>query len=64
MMIDVRRWTPELAWRPNACIHQRRRSGDRFLGALCARPGGNFPAPIVDHAKARHAALAASEMPQ
>jgi hypothetical protein len=63
MTIDVLRCTAELARGLNACIHQRRRSGDRIPGPADAGQVDTYPAPIVDHAKARHA-LAACEMSQ
>ena len=46
----VRRWVPELARLSDADIHQPWRA---------ARPPAAYPAPIVDHAKARNRALEA-----
>jgi len=53
----VRRWAPELARLPNACIHQPWRAEDRVLAAAGVRLGVTYPMPIVDHATARARAL-------
>jgi deoxyribodipyrimidine photo-lyase len=57
----VRRWIPELARLPNACIHQPWRADPKQLAAAGVRLGLDYPTPIVDHAIARNRALAAYE---
>ncbi|RLS55476.1 MAG: deoxyribodipyrimidine photo-lyase [Planctomycetota bacterium] len=55
----VRRWVPELARLSNPWIHQPWNAPDWELTQAGVRLGETYPAPIVDHAKARVAALAA-----
>jgi deoxyribodipyrimidine photo-lyase len=57
----VRRWVPELARLPNACIHQPWRAETTLLASAGVRLGETYPAPIIDHARARQRALAAYE---
>ena len=45
----VRQWVPELAEVPDAFLHEPWRAD---------RPPADYPAPLVDHAEARHRALA------
>lgn len=49
----IRRWVPELAQVPDSAIHQPQRWAAKQGMTL------HYPAPIVDHAKAREATLAA-----
>ena len=55
----VRRWCPELAKLPDEWIHQPAVAPPEILRAAGVKFGGNYPAPIVNHARARNAALAA-----
>ena len=57
----VRRWIPELARLPNACIHRPWEASKETLNAADVALGKTYPKPIVDHAAARTRALAAFE---
>ncbi len=57
----VRRWVPELARVPVEFIHRPWEAAPLDLRAAGVTLGREYPAPIVDHAKARAAALAALE---
>lgn len=55
----VRRWVPELASVPDAWIHQPWKAPPPLLAGAGVRLGRDYPRPVVDHAAARHRALAA-----
>ncbi len=57
--VYVRRWVPELARVPTEFLHRPWELGPLELAAADVRLGENYPAPLVDHAEARAAALAA-----
>lgn len=55
----VRRWVPELARVPSAHLHAPWEAPSGVLQAAGVRLGETYPRPVVDHAQARAAALAA-----
>ncbi len=55
----VRRWVPELAALPNEAIHAPWEASSERLRAAGVTLGEAYPRPIVDHGRARQAALAA-----
>ena len=57
--VYVRRWVPELAGLSNDWIHEPWAASDHELSQAGVTLGRNYPAPIVEHAAARAAALAA-----
>ncbi len=54
----VRRWCPELADMPDAYVHKPFAAPADILKQAGVELGKTYPAPIVDHAAARQAALA------
>ena len=59
--VYVRRWIPELAKLPNACIHQPWSADRATLSRAGLHLGVTYPTPVVDHGEARSRALAAYE---
>ncbi|MBL8878428.1 MAG: deoxyribodipyrimidine photo-lyase [Phycisphaerales bacterium] len=57
----VRRWVPELAELPVRYIHNPSSAPEDVVRSAGVLLGKTYPAPIVDHAAARSAALAAYE---
>jgi deoxyribodipyrimidine photo-lyase len=55
----VRRWCPELARVPSEWIHRPFEAPPLLLEAAGVRLGRDYPEPVVSHAAARQAALAA-----
>jgi deoxyribodipyrimidine photo-lyase len=55
----VRRWVPELAGVPDAYVHEPWTMPPDVQAAAGCVVGREYPAPIVDHARARERALAA-----
>lgn len=55
----VKRWVPELARVPVKYLHAPWEAGAATLAAAGVTLGETYPRPIVDHAEAREAALAA-----
>jgi deoxyribodipyrimidine photo-lyase len=55
----VRRWCPELAKLPDQWIHRPHEAPPELLRAAGVKWGRTYPRPIVNHATAREAALAA-----
>jgi deoxyribodipyrimidine photo-lyase len=57
--VYIRRWVPELSRMPMPWIFKPWEAPNNVLSAAGVHLGDNYPHPIVDHAEARDAALAA-----
>lgn len=55
--VYVRRWCPELAALPDEWIHHPWEAPDEVLARARVKLGQSYPAPVVDHSKARGIAL-------
>lgn len=55
----VKTWIPELARLPASCIHRPWEADPGTLASAGVELGRTYPRPIVDHVRARQAALAA-----
>jgi len=55
----VRRWVPELATLPTMFVHEPDAASPLELAGAGVILGDNYPAPMVDHSKARRRTLAA-----
>jgi deoxyribodipyrimidine photo-lyase len=55
----VRKWVPEIAKLPDKFLHAPATAPREVLAKAGITLGKNYPAPMVDHAEARDAALAA-----
>jgi deoxyribodipyrimidine photo-lyase len=57
----VRRWVPQLKWLQPRWVHHPWEAPERELRQARVVLGRDYPAPLLDHAAARHRALAAFE---
>jgi deoxyribodipyrimidine photo-lyase len=57
----VRQWVPEIAGLPDSHLHKPWEAPPELLRKAGVELGETYPRPIVDHAEARRAALAAYE---
>ena len=57
--VYVRQWVPELARMPIKWVHKPWEAPNAILGAAGVVLGKSYPRPMVDHGRARSAALAA-----